>query len=163
MLVPRIRGFTSGPLVTVIRAQRRPFDEVGGFRVATALRAACDLPQEKELGEWPKVPGKLRALIEEASIGADSETERRLFRRLRELGYPFEQNKLLGNYFCDEVNEKHRVVVEINGYQYHRSISALIKDYWKANDATSRGYRHLSFSDACIDLHLGRWWTASWR
>lgn len=85
-----------------------------------------------------KIPVRRRERIRRASIGADSETERMLFRALKERGYTFEQNALLGQYFRDGVHEPAKLVV---------------KDYWKANDAMARGYRHLTFSDVCIDLH----------
>ena len=150
---------------------------VDDHRVAPVLRTAMDMPEgrrfqalqllerhyhgksgrrrlEEDLGGWKRVPGKLRALIDAASIGADSETERVLFRALRHRGCVFEQNMMVGHYLRDGVHEQSKVIVEVNGYQYHRYANALIKDYWKANDAVARGYRHLSFSEECIDHHL---------
>lgn len=179
VLVPRNRAFKSSPLVTVIRADHRPFDLVDDLRVALPLRAACDTPEkhsqytvaliehryrgrdglrelEKDLAFWKKIPQLLRDRIDRASIGADSETERQFFRALRKRGYAFEQNKLIGHFFRDGVYEPGRVMVEINGHQFHNHVNVVIKDYWKANDAIARGYRHLTFSDACIDLHLSR-------
>lgn len=100
-----------------------------------------------------KIPVRRRERIRRASIGADSETERMLFRALKERGYTFEQNALLGQYFRDGVHEPAKLVV---------------KDYWKANDAMARGYRHLTFSDVCIDLHrpceveLEGQWHSAW-
>lgn len=70
---------------------------------------------EEDLATWKKVPGRLRERIGEASTGADSETERRLFRALRARGHHFEQNRLLGHYFRDGVHELAKVVVEVNG------------------------------------------------
>lgn len=179
VLVARDKTFRSGPLVTVIRAQHRPFTLIDGLRVATPLRAALDIPAEedgsavalldrhytgrharaqveKDLTAFGRTPAILRRRINGASIGADSETERTLFRALRKRGYAFECNKLIGNYFRDGVYEPMKVMVEIHGHQYHNHINVQVKDYWKANDAVARGYRHMSFSDICIDLHLAR-------
>lgn len=179
VLVPRNREFGSNSLVAVIRADHRPSEIIDGIRVATPLRTALDVPEkvdqyavreierryrgrqgmetlEEDLMTWKKVPSRLRERIRRASIGADSETERMLFRALKERGYTFEHNVLLGHYFRDGVHEPSKVVVEVNGRQFHRDLNAVVKDYWKANDAMARGYRHLTFSDVCIDLHLNR-------
>lgn len=177
VLVARDKKFRSNDLVTVIRAEHRPFELIDGLRVATPVRVALDIPDdraavveldrgytgrrardqlEKDLGAFGRVPRKLRDRINGASMGTDSETERILFRALRKRGYAFECNKLVGNYFRDGVYEPKKVMVEVHGHRYHNHINVQIKDYWKANDAVARGYRHLSFSDICIDLHLTR-------
>ncbi|HKM24043.1 MAG TPA: type IV toxin-antitoxin system AbiEi family antitoxin domain-containing protein [Corynebacterium sp.] len=179
VLVARDRTFQSNSLVTVIRAVHRPWELMDDLRVATPLRAALDIPEsrsphavvlierhytgrgarerlEKDLGAFGRVPKLLRDRVNRASTGTDSETERVLFRALRRRGYAFENNRLIGNYFRDGVYEPGRVIVEVHGHRYHKHIDVQIKDYWKANDATARGYRHLSFSDICVDLHLER-------
>ena len=150
---------------------------VDGRRVAPVLRTAMDMPAgkrlqaiqlvertyqgrggkallEKDLASWQRIPAKLSALLGESSIGADSDTERALFRILKSRGYEFEQNKMVGHYLRDGVHEASKVIVEVNGYVYHRYANVLVKDYWKANDAVARGYRHLTFSEECIDNHL---------
>ena len=179
VLVARNRTFRSTGLVTVIRAAHRPWELMDGLRVATPLRAARDIPEsrsqyavglierhytgrdasgrlEKDLGDFGRVPKVLRERGNRASTGTDSETERVLFRALRRRGYAFENNRLIGNYFRDGVYEPAKLIVEVHGHRHHNAIDVQIKDYWKANDATARGYRHLSFSDICVDLHLER-------
>ncbi|MDO5512896.1 type IV toxin-antitoxin system AbiEi family antitoxin domain-containing protein [Corynebacterium sp.] len=177
VLVARDRTFRSSGIVTVIRAEQRPFELIDDLRVATPLRVALDIPDdqaavavldrgytgrrardrlEKDLEDFGRVPARLRGRINGASIGTDSETERILFRALRKRGYVFECNKLIGNYFRDGVYEPEKVIVEVHGHTYHNHINVQLKDYWKANDAVTRGYRHLSFSDICIDMHLER-------
>ncbi|RSZ62416.1 DUF559 domain-containing protein [Corynebacterium hylobatis] len=159
------------------RAAARPHRIVDGLRIATPVRAALDMSAEDEnwavwllekqypgatgqaqleedLAVFKEIPKRLRELVARAAVGGDSMTERILFRVLRERGIVMEQNKKIGHYFRDGVSEKHRLIIEVNGHEYHHRRQELIKDYWKANDAHIRGYRHLTYSEVCIDMHL---------
>lgn len=176
-LVPREARRISSTYLRTTRAAARPHRIIDTLRIATPVRAALDMPAEEQnwavwllekqypgrtgrarleqdLSQFKKIPGRLRGLVDRAAVGGDSMTERILFRVLRERGIVMEQNKLIGHYFRDGVSEKHRLIIEVNGYEYHRTRDVLVKDHWKANDAHLRGYRHLTYSDACIDLHL---------
>lgn len=176
-LVPREASRRNDTYLCTTRAAARPHRLVDGLRIATPVRTALDMPTreenwavwllekqypgrtgraqlERDLAAFRRIPKRLRELVARAAIGGDSMTERMLFRALRRKGIVMEQNKLVGHYFRDGVSEKHKLIIEVNGYEYHRRRQELIKDHWKANDAHIRGYRHLTYSDACIDMHL---------
>lgn len=176
-LVPRNASARSTEFVQVTRVTRLQWEVVEGLRLATALRTALDMPEkdeywavnflenhyrgrpgrrhlDRDLARFGRVPARLRQLVDQAAVGGDSQTERTLFRELRKRGMVMEQNKAVGHYFRDGVHEGRKVVVEVNGLAHHRSEQALVKDYWKANDAQARGYVHLAYSDVCVDRHL---------
>lgn len=176
-LVPRNRHRSGSPYLRITTASTTPHRLIDGLRIATPVRAALDMPTkdenwavwllekqypgrtgqaelEEDLAAFRKIPKRLRELVARAAVGGDSMTERILFRVLRGRGIVMEQNKLVGHYFRDGVSEKHKLIIEVNGYEYHRTRDVLVKDHWKANDAHIRGYRHLTYSDACIDMHL---------
>lgn len=111
---------------------------------------------EEELSLFRKVPARLRCLIAGASIGADSDAERRVFRELLRRGIHVEQNRQIGGYFFDGVIEEGRVIVEVDGYRFHSAENreTFIRDRWKANYATRRGYRVLRYTGSCVRYHL---------
>jgi len=143
-----------------VQVDHRPFEVNDGLRIATPLRTALDVPvkvdqyavreiERRDRGRRGRGVGGGPADVGEdpgAAAGADpAGVDRRglgdrtdAVPGAEEAGYTFEQNALLGQYFRDGVHEPAKLVV---------------KDYWKANDAMARGYRHLTFSDVCIDLH----------
>lgn len=176
-LVARDARRPNATYLRTTRAAARPYRLIDGLRIATPVRAALDMPAtdenwavwllekqypgrtgqaqlEQDLVAFKNIPKRLRELVAKAAVGGDSMTERILFRALRERGIVMEQNKLIGHYFRDGVSEKHKLIIEVNGYQYHHKRQELIKDHWKANDAHIRGYRHLTYSELCIDMHL---------
>lgn len=155
------------------------FRTVNGLKVATRLMAVADAvgladdalttfletefagrrgiaQLEEELSLFSKVPTRLRHLIARASIGADSDAERQVFRELRARGIRVDQNQQIGGYFFDGVTEEGRVIVEIDGYRYHSAENreTFIRDRWKANYATRRGYRVLRYTGSCVRYHL---------
>lgn len=178
-LVPREARRIDSTYLRTTRASARPHRLIDTLRIATPVRAALDMPEgdanwavwllekqypgrtgraklEEDLAAFKRIPGKLRQLVDKAAVGGDSMTERILFRSLREQGIIMEQNRLIGHYLRDGVSERHKLIVEVNGYEYHHDRQTMIKDYWKANDAYLRGYRHLTYSETCIDRHLPR-------
>lgn len=161
----------------LIRGRSATTELLDGIRIADPLRTAMDMPDnrrlqavvfleeqyagregrdrlKKALATYGRVPARMRALVDKAAVGGDSGTERLLFRALRAQGIVMEQNKMVGPYRRDGVHEKSKVIVEMNGYEYHRDRGVMVRDHWKANDALIRGYTHLTYSDACIDMHL---------
>ncbi|WIM71107.1 DUF559 domain-containing protein [Corynebacterium suedekumii] len=111
---------------------------------------------EAEMGTISRVPARLRHLIARASIGADSDAERQVFRELRARGIRVDQNRQIGGYFFDGVIEEGRVIVEVDGYRFHSAENreTFIRDRWKANYATRRGYRVLRYTGSCVRYHL---------
>lgn len=94
----------------------------------------------------------LTALLGRASIGADSETERKVFRKLKIKGWKIKQNVKVGSHFWDGlVQGKKKVVVDIDGTAFHNSHAAFVKDRWKNNDAISQGYYALRYTSTCVD------------
>ncbi|ADK29540.1 type IV toxin-antitoxin system AbiEi family antitoxin domain-containing protein [Corynebacterium pseudotuberculosis] len=89
-------------------------------------------------------------VIELAAVGAESPAEIRLFRKLRSMGYPFEQNLKIGAYRWDGVHTKSKVIVEVDGYTYHGNRHAFVYDRWKGNEAVRRGYTLVRYSAWCI-------------
>ena len=176
-LVARDARRPNATYLRTTRAAARPYRLIDGLRIATPVRAALDMPTkdenwavwllekqypgrtgqvklEEDLSAFKEIPKRLRELVAKAAVGGDSRTERTLFRVLRERGIVMEQNKKIGHYFRDGVSEKHKLIIEVNGYEYHHKQQEMIKDHWKANDAHIRGYRHLTYSEVCIDRHL---------
>ncbi|RNE48221.1 DUF559 domain-containing protein [Corynebacterium alimapuense] len=111
---------------------------------------------ETHLTRMPQPPAALKALIRAAAIGADSEAERRVFRELKRRGVEVLQNHNIGGYFFDGVLPRSRVIVEIDGYQYHsaENRTTFVRDRWKANYATRHGYRVLRYSGSCVKHHF---------
>ncbi|BAM28161.1 type IV toxin-antitoxin system AbiEi family antitoxin domain-containing protein [Corynebacterium ulcerans] len=91
-----------------------------------------------------------RRVIELAAVGAESPAEILLFRKLRSMGYPFEQNLKIGAYRWDGVHTKSKVIVEVDGYTYHGNRHAFVYDRWKGNDAVRRGYALVRYSAWCV-------------
>lgn len=176
-LVARDRSRRGSGYLRLIRGRSGTTELLDGIRIADPLRTAMDMPRNRQLeavtyleGEYEgrdgrdrlkkalaayeRVPAGMRVLVDKAAVGGDSDTERVLFRALRAQGIVMEQNKKVGDYRRDGVHEKSKVIVEMNGYEYHRGRGVMVRDYWKANDAVIRGYTHLTYSDSCIDMHL---------
>ncbi|AJE32003.1 hypothetical protein B842_00735 [Corynebacterium humireducens NBRC 106098 = DSM 45392] len=177
-LVPRGRSSNSTPLLQLRRRKEPRFRQVRGLRLAlpaVSVADADDLPDgeliaylesefaghqgkrqlEAEVACMPRVPGRFRALVSRASIGADSEAERQVARALSARGLRVEQNVLLGGYYFDILLPTARVIVEIDGFRYHSAErrETFVRDRWKANYATRHGYRVLRYSGSCVRHH----------
>ncbi|AKK11934.1 type IV toxin-antitoxin system AbiEi family antitoxin domain-containing protein [Corynebacterium uterequi] len=115
----------------------------------------------REFRRAGRVSARLRRLIGMASIGADSELEREVFRPLRADGLKVQQNYWLGGYRFDGLVGQ-RVLLEVDSYDYHHAndpkretYDTFIRDRFKANLAQRLGYVVLRFSDADVRFHLG--------
>lgn len=114
-------------------------------------RGKFQLDQDLAAGRIPK---KVRTALEKASIGSDSVPERIVVRALRSAGFTVRTNVLIGEYRWDIYIPRLRLLIEIDGFEYHRERGPFIKDRWKSNDATARGYKVLRYSGSCVRHHL---------
>lgn len=104
--------------------------------------------------------GRVRRLLRRASIGADSESERKLVRGLKQQGLELRQNVRIGDYHWDVVIEDAKVAIDLDSYLYHgvsedgETEETFIRDRWKGNDAARRGYMVLHYTGECVFHHL---------
>jgi very-short-patch-repair endonuclease len=88
-------------------------------------------------------------------IGGDaplalSRLEQRFLERLREASLPQpETNRLLGGSYVDCRWPEHRLIVELDGYRYHRSRHAFEQDREREREARARGdeFRRYTWRD----------------
>ncbi|GGG73013.1 endonuclease domain-containing protein [Corynebacterium pelargi] len=102
----------------------------------------------------PRLGPQLKQDLKHAPIGCDSNTERRFFATLANMGLTMRHNKPIGPYRFDAVCEKAKLIIEIDGYTYHNSEEQFIIDRWKSNAAQLHGYTILRYSAACIDTQF---------
>ncbi|WP_290221220.1 endonuclease domain-containing protein [Corynebacterium atrinae] len=172
----------SNSLITVKRRRQVEFEEHRGLSITPPAVAVADAlgeveedklldflesaystrkgkqKLEEDLRGFPRVPEKLRSLINQAAIGADSLPEQQVFRELRRHGLKVVQNPQIGGYFFDGVIEKSKIIVEIDGYAYHSAEfqETFVRDRWKQNLVTRQGYRVLRYSGSCVMYHLDK-------
>lgn len=177
-LVGRGRTATSTEFVEVTRVTAVPYSLVKGHRVALPVRAAADLYQQRRyeagqliedcyarregksllrdhLDRVGRLPREARAFIESRAYGSDSLTERRIFAPLKQRLPGLEQNVYLEGYWWDGVYDREKVIVEIDGRDYHgaEQRGAFIKDRWKRNRVVRAGYIVLTYTAQCVDEH----------
>lgn len=113
---------------------------------------------DRDLLKVTRLPARTRELIEYAGIGADSEPEKIVAKALRDRGYKVELNKGIGHYRWDIVIPKHKVAIEIDGYDFHKSETreAFVRDRWKGNEAIALLYRPLRYTGSCVTYHLSK-------
>ncbi|MDY3127517.1 MAG: hypothetical protein SOW59_05220, partial [Corynebacterium sp.] len=92
-----------------------------------------------------RVSARLRSLLQRISIGADTWGERILGRQLRACGLTVEHNVRMLGYRFDLVLGKYGIVVEIDGWEYHKSLDSFICDRWKTSNASASGFVVLRF------------------
>lgn len=111
---------------------------------------------QRDLKAFRRLPSRTRALLDTAAIGADSVPERRLTRALKERGLRVENNVRIGGYRWDIFIPAHKVVVEIDGFQFHNEQrrEEFIRDRWKANEGGLSGYTVLAYTGSCVKYHL---------
>lgn len=111
---------------------------------------------EHALSLMTRVPGRTRGLIDRAATGSDSPAEQDVVRALRKAGFHVESNYKIGHYWWDIVLPRYKVAIEIDGYDFHNGENrdVFVKDRWKGNDATMRGYKVLRYSGSCTVHHL---------
>ena len=119
-LVEELQVHRLATATEVLEAIRRGAGRPGIAR----LRAACDLLDE---------PSFTR-----------SEAERRLRRLVQAAGLPMPRtNVRIAGWEVDAVWERHRLVVEVDGYRYHRTRAKFERDRLKDGQLLAAGYRVL--------------------
>lgn len=103
---------------------------------------------------------RARALVQDTPVGAVSLLERQAFGIIREaladLPVTVLLNQMVGNYCYDLVIPEAKVAVEIDSYMYHAAtgqgstLRSFVKERWKDNEATHRGWVLQHYTDACI-------------
>lgn len=184
--VPYGRSVTGTPLLHLRQSRVLFHRELHGVRVVSPLAAVADLltqrgPEDRELirflelqysgrhgrpqleddlARLGRVPTRLAHLVQRSAVGADSNSERRVFRALKKQGVVVLQNQLIGPYFWDGVIPEAGIAIEIDSYRYHglgphgENHQAFVRDRWKANHATRAGYRVLRFTGEYVYHHL---------
>lgn len=101
-----------------------------------------------------RLSAKAQNFISAAAIGADSAPERALVKRLRGEGFAVHSNVKIGDYFWDIVLPKHRIAIEVDGFEVHQGRAenhhTFARDRWKSNDATARGYLVFRYPAMCV-------------
>ncbi|MDU3164634.1 MAG: DUF559 domain-containing protein [Corynebacterium sp.] len=101
-----------------------------------------------------RVPKPLREAIRHAAIGADSPPERTLSRQLRAEGiYPKHNVRIAGYRFDLKIG---KLLVEVDGWEYHKHSVAFQADRTKQNAAVAHGYTVLRFTADDIIRHLSQ-------
>ena len=109
---------------------------------------------ERDRRRMRRVPKPLKDTIRHAVIGADSPPERTLSRQLRAEGIYPEHNVLIAGYRFDLRIGK--LVVEVDGWKYHKHSDAFQADRSKQNAAVAHGYTVLRFTADDIIHHLSQ-------
>ena len=99
-----------------------------------------------------RVPKPLKDTIRHAAIGTDSPPERTLIRQLRAEGIYPEHNVLIAGYRFDLKMGK--LLVEVDGWEYHKHSQAFQADRCKQNAAVAHGFTVLRFTAADVNHHL---------
>lgn len=96
----------------------------------------------------PRRRGNARALvqIDKAAMGYASEPERVLDRALIQLGVRLKTNAWVGRYICDFVDELARVIIEVDGREYHSAPEVFSRDRTRQNELQLDGWLVLRFS-----------------
>ncbi|WP_459589581.1 endonuclease domain-containing protein [Corynebacterium camporealensis] len=98
---------------------------------------------------------KMKDLQSKIVLNSDSWAEKELYRALHKEGLKVLSNVKLGAYFWDLYLPKHKILIEVDGFEFHsKKLETFVQDRWKANDAVIAGYRVLRFSGSCIKHEL---------
>ncbi|WP_316326582.1 endonuclease domain-containing protein [Corynebacterium sp.] len=109
---------------------------------------------EEDRRRMRRVPKPLREAIRHAAIGADSPPERTLSRQLRAEGiYPKHNVRIAGYRFDLKIG---KLLVEVDGWEYHKHSVAFQADRTKQNAAVAHGYTVLRFTADDIIRHLSQ-------
>lgn len=101
-----------------------------------------------------RVPKPLKEAIRHAAIGADSPPERTLSRQLRAEGIFPKHNVLIAGYRFDL--KIGRLLVEVDGWKYHKHSVTFQADRTKQNAAVAHDYTVLRFTADDIIHHLSQ-------
>lgn len=83
-----------------------------------------------------------------------SEPERMVARALSARGYSLEINTRIGRYFGDLVCRRGRVVIEIDGREFHTAAAVFTSDRIRQNWMIDDDWRILRYSAAYVNAHL---------
>ena len=109
---------------------------------------------EEDRRRMRRIPKPLKETIRHAAIGADSSPERTLSRQLRAEGIFPKHNVLIAGYRFDLKIGK--LLVEVDGWEYHKHSVAFQADRSKQNAAVAHGYTVLRFTADDIIHHLSQ-------
>nr|WP_296778684.1 DUF559 domain-containing protein [Rhodococcus sp. (in: high G+C Gram-positive bacteria)] len=108
---------------------------------------------ERETLEWlihstPKLRGNQRALkqLRDASRNFASEPERVLDRAIIRLGFRMKTNHRVGRYMCDFVDELAKLIIEVDGREFHIEPGVFSKDRRRQNRLVLDGWMVLRYS-----------------
>ena len=107
---------------------------------------------ERDRRRMRRVPKPLKDTIRHAAIGTDSPPERTLSRQLRAEGIYPEHNVLIAGYRFDLKMGK--LLVEVDGWEYHKHSQAFQADRCKQNAAVAHGFTVLRFTADDVNHHL---------
>ncbi|MDY3126938.1 MAG: DUF559 domain-containing protein, partial [Corynebacterium sp.] len=110
----------------------------------------------RDIARSRRISARLRSLLQRISIGADTWGERILGRQLRACGLTVEHNVRMLGYRFDLVLGKYGIVVEIDGWEYHKSLDSFICDRWKTSNASASGFVVLRFTADCVQTYLDK-------
>ncbi|MDY3127031.1 MAG: DUF559 domain-containing protein [Corynebacterium sp.] len=111
---------------------------------------------EQDVSRCKRVTKKLRTLLKVLSIGADTQGERDLASALRKHGHKVEHNVTGGQYRFDLFLPKYRLIIEIDGWEYHNSGGSFEKDRWKSLEANAEGFIVLRVSANSVKYYSRR-------
>ena len=160
-----------GTTFRVTHSRLRAITKVGGLPVVEALWSARRIAGasgpllekhyrgkdgpgrlEKDQQRMRRVPRRLKEAIRNTPIGTDSRSEQELSRSLRAKGIYPEHNVLIAGYRFDFLIDK--LIIEVDGWQYHKSSEVFQADRSKQNAAVAHGYTVLRFTADDIRDHL---------
>jgi very-short-patch-repair endonuclease len=140
----------TSPARTVLDCARdRDLEELLGNVLAATLVTKRQL--DRAIAEHPTQPGVARLHRVLHQPGGPRRTrswaERRLLALVRQAGLPVPiTNRLLNGYQVDAVWPDHRLVVEIDGYEFHRGRRAFKTDRKRDAAHVAAGYRVIRFT-----------------
>ncbi len=94
-----------------------------------------------------------RRLLRHAALRAASEPERVLGRQLSLRGFPLEANHPIGPYVGDFADEQARIVVEVDGREFHSEPDVFRNDRRRQNWLVSEGWMVLRFAAYDVLAH----------
>jgi very-short-patch-repair endonuclease len=133
------------PAAALDRLFDAAIDTVVDWRVVAALCA-----------DSPRMHGvvAVRRQLRTCCPRTRSEVERMVARGLSERRMPLEINARVGKYYGDLVCRRGRVVVEIDGREFHIGAAVFTSDRIRQNDLIDDDWRVVRYSAATVSLHL---------
>jgi very-short-patch-repair endonuclease len=99
---------------------------------------------KKSRGRWgsPEFARQLR----DASLSAASEPERLLARAFRSRGFDVAANVPVGPYICDFVDERAKLIIEVDGREFHSDPETFRRDRRRQNWLVRQGWMILRYA-----------------